>query len=188
VKHRLSNVIGFDDAPFPHEHRGDVRIVGAVYAALRFDGVLLGRVRRDGSNAASNIAQLVADSKFAEHVQLLMLQGIALGGFNVVDVHYLSRHLEIPVLVVARRAPDMDAIKRALLNHVPGGDHKWALIERLGPMEPVGSVFVQRVGLSLEQARQTIDQLAIYSNIPEPLRTAHLFAGALALGQSQGRP
>ena len=26
----IPNVIGFDDAPFPREHRGDVRLVGVV--------------------------------------------------------------------------------------------------------------------------------------------------------------
>ena len=90
--------------------------------------------------------------------------------------------------MVARRAPDLAAIKKALLQHVPGGKRKWALIESLGPMEPTGPVFVQRVGLSQAQARSTIDRFALYSHIPEPLRTAHLIAGALMHGQSHGRP
>ena len=35
----FSNVVGFDDSPFPYEHRGDVRVVGAVCARTRLDGV-----------------------------------------------------------------------------------------------------------------------------------------------------
>ena len=90
--------------------------------------------------------------------------------------------------MVARRAPDLAAIKKALLQHVPGGRRKWALIENLEPMEPIGQIFVQRVGLTQAQARSTIDRFSLYSHIPEPLRTAHLIAGALVLGQSHGRP
>ena len=44
----LSNVIGFDDAPFERDHRGKVEVVGTVYAGLRFDGVLIGAVEKDG--------------------------------------------------------------------------------------------------------------------------------------------
>ncbi len=184
----FSNVIGFDDCPFHRSYKGDVRIVGAVYANVRFDGVLSGHIRRDGSDAAKNIAKLVAESKFMEHAQLILLQGVTLGGFNVVDVHELSNSLQLPVLVVARYEPDMTAVKKALLENIHDGIQKWKLIEKLGPMEPACNVFVQRVGLTLEQAEQTISKFAIHSHIPEPLRAAHIIAGGLATGQSRGRP
>ena len=35
---RFSNIIAFDDEPFPRARRGDVRIVGTVFAACRLDG------------------------------------------------------------------------------------------------------------------------------------------------------
>ena len=182
-----SNVIGFDDAPFAHRHRGDVPVVGTVFAGRRFDGVLVGKVRRDGANAARNLAALVRGSKYREHLQLLMLQGIALAGFNVVDVEDLHRQLGLPVLVVARREPDMDAIRDALLTKVRGGRRKWALIERLGPMERASHVWIQRVGLTRPAARQIVRRYAIHGHVPEPLRMAHLIAGAIVTGQSSGR-
>jgi len=187
ARRRLSNVVGFDDAPFARSHRGDVKVVGAVYAGLRLDGILVGRVRRDGANATRELVRLVTTSKYADHVQLVMLQGIALAGFNVVDVNGLSVQLGLPVIVVARRAPDMQAVKRALLERVPGGPRKWALIERLGPMEPVAEVFVQRVGMSLSETRQVVERFALHGHVPEPLRVAHLVAGGLGTGQSRGR-
>lgn len=185
---RLSNVIGIDDAPFPRGHVGMVKIVGAVFAGERFDGVLLGEIEVDGSDAAEALIELIRGSKFAEHVQLVMLQGIALGGFNVVDVFALHERLDLPVLVVSRHEPDLKAIRRALLTRVPDGARKWAIIERLGRMEPVGKVYVQRVGLSPAQARSLIERFAIHSHIPEPLRVAHLIAGAVAEGESRGKP
>ncbi len=184
----FSNVIGFDDVPFSHHHSGAVPVVGTVYAQSRLDGILIGKIEKDGFDAASRLADLITTSKFAEHVQLVMLQGITLGGFNVVDVFELNARLQIPILVIARHEPDMDRIRQALLAHVPGGAGKWTIIEELGRMERVGNVYIQRVGLSREQATETINRFSIHGNIPEPLRTAHLFAGALAEGVSRGKP
>jgi hypothetical protein len=184
---RLSHVIGFDDAPFARSHRGNVPIVGAVFAGTRLDGVLIDRVRRDGANAARTLIRMISSSKFAPHLQLVMLQGIALAGFNVVDVFRLHRELQIPVLVIARHRPNMKAVRSALLTRVPGGQRKWTIIERLGSMKPVAGVFVQHVGISLEHAERVIRRFATHSSIPEPLRAAHLIAGAIVTGRSGGR-
>ncbi|MBS3732601.1 MAG: DUF99 family protein [Desulfobacterales bacterium] len=185
---RLSNVAGFDDAPFDRGHQGSVPIVGTVYADLRFDGVLVGEIEKDGSDSARKLGDLIAGSRFAEHVQFVMLQGIAFGGFNVVDVFALHRRLGVPVLAVSRKLPDMEAVKNALLAQVDHGRKKWQIIEQLGAMEPVENVYVQRLGLTLEQAAAAINRFSIHGNIPEPLRTAHLIATALECGQSRGNP
>ena len=104
------------------------------------------------------------------------------------DAVALHERLGLPVMVVARKRPDMASIHRALLSRLPGGDRKWELIERLGPMEAQGGVWVQRVGITALQSASVIERFAMHSRIPEPLRVAHLIAGALASGQSRGRP
>jgi endonuclease V-like protein UPF0215 family len=185
---RLSNVVGFDDAPFQRDHRGSVPIIGSVYADLRFDGVLMGEIEKDGFDAAGKIADIVRCSRFAGHIRLIMLQGIALGGFNVVDVFELHHRLCIPVMIVARKRPDMAAVKNALVSHIDQGRKKWEIIERLGPMEPAGNVYIQRVGMSETQALAVLNRFCIHGNIPEPIRSAHLIATALVNGQSRGKP
>ncbi len=181
------SVVGFDDSPFPRSHRGNVQIIGAVYTGLRLDGIISGSIRKDGVNATDKIALLIERSKFASQIKLVMLQGIALGGFNVVDIQRLHQKLNIPVLVVARRAPNLTAIKSALLNRVPGGIRKLRLIERAGKMEPIAGVFVQRAGITLSEAGKVIGRFAVVGRIPEPLRVAHLIAGGVGEGQSRGR-
>ncbi|MFH2012859.1 MAG: DUF99 family protein [Pseudomonadota bacterium] len=184
---KYASVIGFDDAPFPRDHAGNVRIVGTVYAKLQLKGVLIGEVEKDGFDAAEKLVELIKQSKFGPSIHLIMLQGITLAGFNVVDVFYMHEQLNLPILVVSRKIPAMKAIKNALQTNVRGGEEKWAVIERLGPMEPAEHVYVQRVGLTLEQASETIKQFTVDGYIPEPLRVAHLIAGAIAEGQSRGR-
>lgn len=183
----FSHVVGFDDSPFDRTRRRDVLVVGAVFAGLRLEGVLCGKVRRDGANATRRLAELIRNSKFANQLQLIMLQGIAVAGFNVIDVGALSRAVDLPVLVVARRKPRRERIRAALLEKVPGGARKWALLEKMGPMEPVAGVYVQRMGLTLADTERVIRRSAVHGVIPEPLRTAHLIAGGLATGQSRGR-
>jgi uncharacterized protein len=183
----ISNVVGFDDAPFPPDHRGDVRIVGAVCSRTRLDGVIAGTVRRDGANATARLVELVTRSRFEEHVRAVLLQGIALAGFNVVDVHALSRALDVPVLVVVRRAPRLPLVRRALAR-TRGGDRKWRLIEQAGPVERLGPLWVQRIGLDRAEAHALLAATTLHGHVPEPLRLAHLIAGGVTTGQSRGRP
>ncbi len=183
----VSHVVGFDDAPFPRGARGDVPVVGCVFSGPVFTGVLSGTVRKDGRNATEVLARLVTESKWAPQLQLVMLQGIALAGFNVVDLAALGRLTGLPVLVVARRRPGLVAIREALLSRVPGGARKWALVEAAGPMEACAGVYVQRAGLSLDEAAGVIARTALHGRIPEPLRAAHLVAGGAWGGESRGR-
>ena len=184
---RLSNVIGFDDGPFDRESDDPVAVVGAVYAGLRFDGVLVGEVEKDGDDATERLASLIEVSRFREHLQLVMMEGIALGGFNVVDLHALSERLGLPVLVLCRREPDLEAIRSALRSGVPNGEAKWRRIEAAGPMEPMGEVWTQRAGLPREAAEAVIERFAVHGLMPEPVRVAHLLARAFVTGESRGR-
>ena len=184
---RISNVVGFDDAPFPRAHRGDVLVVGAVFAGKRLDGVLSGKVRRDGRNATDALTGVISGSRFMAQLQAVLIQGVAFAGFNVVDLQALNRRLGLPVVAVARKAPDLEAIRRALLTRVPGGRRKWAIIERLGPMEPAAGLYVQRAGIDLAATGGLLERFALNGRLPEPLRCAHLIAGGVTVGESRHR-
>jgi len=183
----ITNVVGFDDAPFAHEHRGDVRVVGAVCCRTRLDGVLSGRVRRDGANSTDTLIELVGGGKFREHVRAVLLQGIALAGFNVVDINRLSEELDVPVVVTVRRHPRLSMVKDALFDRTPGAARKWKLVERAGPLEQLGAMWVQRVGLTADETTALLRATTLHGNLPEPLRLAHLIAGGVTTGQSRGR-
>jgi endonuclease V-like protein UPF0215 family len=183
---RLSNLLGVDDAPFAREHRGDVAIIGTICTAGRLDGVLRGKVRRDGADAARRIAAMLLGSPFAEAVQAVVLQGIALAGFNVVDLDALHEAIARPILVVARRPPNLAKI-RAALERLPGGPRKWNLIQRAGAMELIAGVWCQRKGLSPAEAALLLERGRVHGALPEPLRLAHLIAGAYGRGYSKGR-
>jgi len=184
---RYSNIIGIDDAPFDKNRNDKVLIVGAIYADTRLIGVLSTQAAPDGDDSTAAITAMIRKSRFAEQLQVVLLQGIAMAGFNVIDIHALHKQLAIPVLAIARHQPDMQAIRKVLLSKVANGQHKWELIKKAGAMQPAGKVYVQRAGLSLADARTIIERFAVNGNIPEPLRSAHLIAGGIARGESHGR-
>ncbi|MCC6129341.1 MAG: DUF99 family protein [Acidobacteria bacterium] len=183
----FSHIAGVDDGPFVKGRRRDVLVVATIFSGSVLTGVLTTTVRQDGRNSTERLVSLFMESKWAPQLQLVMLQGVSLGGFNVVDVTTLALETGLPVLVVSRKQPDFSTIREALTEKVPGGKGKWALVEKLGKMERIGPVFVQRTGLTSEEAAEVIRRTAINGNIPEPLRTAHLIAGGLVTGQSRGR-
>jgi hypothetical protein len=184
----ITNVIGFDDGPFDKHRRGgrDVLLVGAVFARTRLDGVVTGRVRRDGRNATLRMVELIRSSQFEKYVHAVLLGGIAVAGFNVVDIHALHAALGRPVVVVARRLPRYAKIREAL-GRVQGGDRKWALIQAAGPMEPVRGIYVQRAGISLADTSAMLEATTLHGKLPEPVRAAHLIAGGVVSGKSRGR-
>jgi uncharacterized protein len=183
-----SYVIGVDDAPFERAHRGDVAVIGAVFNGARLEGVISGCVRRDGANATRRLAEMIERSRFAASLQGVLVQGVTVAGFNVVDLVALHERLALPVVAVCRRRPDLERIRRALLTSVPGGSRKWRIIERLPPARKHGAIYLHNVGIDWERATRMIDRFAINSYLPEPLRTAHLIAGAWADGESRHRP
>ena len=185
---RCVHVVGFDDAPFERAFHGDVRVIGAVFAGERLDGVLSGRVRRDGANSTRVLADMVRASRFFPQLHAVLLQGITFAGFNVVDLPALHALVGLPVLVVSRRQPDFAASRRALFERVRGGARKWRLIEAAGPVERIGKLHVQRAGLDLREAETLLAGLCLHGDLPEPLRVAHMIAGGVTRGESRARP
>lgn len=174
----IANVIAVDDAPFaPADER--VTVVGAIYADARLDGVLTAWVTRDGEDATDRIARMLTRSRFAEHVQALMLDGVAVAGFNVIDLERLSGLTGCPVIAVVRRRPDLESIREALIEHLPNGERRWHAIAALGPVEPAGHVFIQHAGIDRATAGATVKRHTRHGHLPEPLRVAHLIAGGL---------
>ncbi len=85
-----SRTLGIDDAPSRRGERGNVLVVGAVYrGGHTFEGLLSTTVRRDGANATTKLIRMIRPSKFYRQLDAILLDGIALGGFNVVDLDRL---------------------------------------------------------------------------------------------------
>jgi len=109
-------VIGIDDAPFDKFKKGKVLVVGAVFRGGSFlDGILSTKVDVDGNDATKKIVDMINNSKFKLQLQCIFLDGIAVGGFNVIDVKELNKKTKIPVIIIIRRKPNIENIKKTLI-------------------------------------------------------------------------
>ncbi len=178
-------VLGIDDAPFDKSMKETFVIATFFRGGSFIDGVLSTRVAIDGDDATEKIAKMVLASKFYPQLQCIMLDGIAVGGFNVIDVHMLSSSTNIPVIVVIRDYPDLEQIISVLKKL--GMERKIELIKKAGKVEKLENVYVQVTGISLEKAALIIKTTATHSFIPEPIRAAHIIASGLIFGESRGK-
>lgn len=184
---RLLRAIGFDDGPFERRGRGGtVPVAGVVCSGTRFEGMVWGRVRRDGWNATEVLVSLLAGGKFLPQLHLVLLDGITLGGFNVVDLPELSARLERPCIAVMRRPPDLAAMARAAAA-LPRVEARLARIRAAGPVHHRPPFAFQVVGLDPDEAFRALVRLTDTGNVPEPLRLAHLIGGAVVRGESGKR-
>lgn len=179
--------IGIDDGPFDRSRRGDVFVAGAIYrGGDTFDGLLTTRIRKDGWNSTTRILAMLHGSKFVPQLHYIMLDGIALGGFNIVDINRLHAETGLKVLAVVRKQPDLRAIRRAL-RRVSRPERRWDLLLRAGEIQRIGKLYCQLAGIDPDEASEILDLLCTRSHIPEPLRAAHLIAGGIVTGQSGHR-
>lgn len=184
-------IIGFDDAPFIKRRGEKTIIVGVVFrGASVIDGVLTSEITVDGDDFNSRIIYLINSSRQKGQLRVIMLNGITFGGFNVADIQEIYRHTGIPVIVVVRRKPDIELIKKALKK---AGQYKsrYKRILRAGKSFPVyirnnKAIFIQIAGIELENAEAIVRLTAVRSHIPEPLRVAHIIASGIVLGASHG--
>ena len=179
-------VIGIDDSPFNKFKDKKILVVGVVMRGGSWiDGILSTKVDVDGNDSTKNLIEMINKCKFKPQLQCIFLDGIAVGGFNIVDVKELSKKTSLPVVVVIRRMPDIKNIKKTLIKIKK--QQKIKLIQKAGNVVQIGDIFVQLTGIDSEQAKKILKIVCTRSLIPEPLRLAHLIASGIVLGESRGR-
>lgn len=142
-------------------------------------------VVRDGLGATRAMVRMLSEGRLAGQAQAVVLDGVAVGGFNVVDLPALSGALGIPVIAVMRRRPNLEAVRAAML-HTRHAARRIRVMERAGPIHEADGRFFQAAGASRGTARRILSIASPYGAYPEALRLAHLIAGAFVHGSSRG--
>ncbi|MEJ2271069.1 MAG: DUF99 family protein [Candidatus Bathyarchaeota archaeon] len=192
VKHFRSikseiRTIGIDDGCFIPKTKGTVDIVGVVYRGANwFEGFIHSKVTIDGLDAIEKIISMIKNSPFYRELRVIFLDGITFGGFNVVDINKLYYLIDLPVISITREEPDLKSIEVALHN-LPDFEVRWQSIMNSGKLIEVkipnneNSIYIQTAGILEEDAKNIIKKMSTKSNVPEPLRVAHIIASGLTL-------
>lgn len=182
--------LGFDDAPFSFRD-ARVPVVGVALRAPNYvEGVLVTDAAVDGTDATGRLREAVLESRYREGTNAILLDGAAVGGFNVVDIDALHEAVGVPVITVTREAPDLEAMEAVLRRKFPDWERRASILRRHAlhtiPTEhkPVHATFV---GAGLPDVKEMLRIATVRGAMPEPLRIAHLIAAALVKGESRGR-
>jgi len=189
---REIRIVGFDDGPFTPRTKGKVPVIGVVFRGGDFlDGVIKTEIAIDGMDATDTMIKIVNQSKHKEQLRVIMLKGITIGGFNMINIFKLYKKTGLPVIAINRKGPNLKKIKTALQNFDDFED-RWKCIEDAGKInkmkiEKDKNIYFQFKGLKQNEVEEVIRLSCTRSLIPEPLRVAHLIASALIKGESGGR-
>jgi hypothetical protein len=183
-------VLGIDDGPFSF---GDRRapLVGAVVRLPSYvEGVMARTVAVDGEDANDEIAGMLATSRYRDGLKLAIVDGAAVGGFNVVDIGELAERTGVPFATVTRDKPNMGKIEKALRANFDDWKGRLATLKKHKLRElDTGHrpLLAACAGIEFGEASEIIRASVVRGALPEPLRVAHLVASAIAKGESRGR-
>ena len=179
-------LVGIDDAPFDKFNDKEVLVVGTIFRGGSFiDGIVSTKVNVDGDDSETKISRMINSCKFKPQLQAILLDGIAVGGFNVIDVEKLNKNTGLPVIVIMRTMPNMKKIKDTLKKL--GKKDKIPLLKKAGKIYKVDKIHMQIIGINAEDAKEILKISCTRSFIPEPIRAAHLIASGVTEGESRGR-
>jgi len=178
-------IVGIDDGVFVPHTKGLADVVGVVFrGGYWLDGVMKTEVMVDGLDATEKIAEMIKASPHYAQLRVVMLNGITFAGFNIVDIKRLSELTGLPVIAVTREEPDFDDIREALM-HLPASEERWGIVKNSQQLIKVRTrrgeepVFMQIAGISRMDAEKIVKDSSTRSNVPEPLRVAHIIASGL---------
>ncbi len=183
-------ILAIDDGSFSFEEI-KTPVVGVVMRLPGYvEGVMVSDVDIDGTNSTSQLIKMLKNSRYLDQLKLIMLDGVALGGFNVIDVHGLHEELDMPVIPVPRDKPDYAEIEKALRKHFDDWEERLALMKKIEPQEfqtDHSPIWVGSVGIGHDEIAEILKLATVQGALPEALRIAHLIASAISRGESRGR-
>jgi len=185
-----SRFLGIDDAPFRFSDE-TVPVVGVVVQAPSYiEGVLTTLAEVDGHDATERIAAMLRRSRYLAGLAAILIDGTAVGGFNVIDIDALHEAVDRPVVTVTRKKPNLDSMEIALRRRFDGWQERLAIIRRheLASIRTGhGTVWVTYVGTTQAEVQEVLSLTTVRGVLPEPLRVAHLIAAGIIRGESRGR-
>lgn len=154
---------------------------------LVVDGMAFGTATIGGDDATENIASMHR-SLLRDDVNCIMLDGLVISMYNIIDGETLSNRTGLPVIAVTFE--DSPGLEKAIKHHFPESwTEKLVQYERLGSRERVTlktgkHLYIRCWGLSEKRSLSVLNAFTLQGAIPEPVKVAKLAArSALSLAR-----
>ena len=183
-------LLSVDDSPFTFTEKYATVIGVVMRGGSYIECVLRDQVSIDGDDATFVCKNMIKNTRHRKQLKAMLLDGIALGGFNVVDIEDIYSSTGLPIITVTRDKPDFNKIEDALKKNFKDWKQRLTLIKN-GMLYEVKTshnpIFVKCAGVSIEGAKEIIKLSTIRGVVPEPIRVAHLIASGIIRGESYGK-
>ncbi len=149
---------------------------------LVIDGFVMGHSTVGGDDATDAILAMHEKLNRSD-VSFLLISGIVISLYNILDVKRISEKIGLPVVGVTYE--ESSGIEDAIKHHFPESyDSKLAEYSKLGSREKITlhtshNLYIRNEGCTILEAKQLLDKITLQGSIPEPLRIAHLLANTL---------
>ena len=183
-------LLGIDDAPFSFKE-DKTFIVGVIMRGGGYiEGILKREISIDGLDGTDVCIDMIMNTRHRKQLKSILLDGVSLGGFNIINIESIFKETSIPVITITRDKPDFDKIKDALEKYFPDWKKRFEIITH-GTLHVVKTsynpIYIKCAGITIEKAKEIIKLSTIRGVIPEPIRVAHLIASGIKRGESYGK-
>ncbi|MFX0097135.1 MAG: DUF99 family protein [Candidatus Hodarchaeota archaeon] len=176
-------VLGISES-FQKEKSKKSVLAGVVIRADRIvDGFAATTITLGGFDATDGIVRIF-DIVDRTDINVLMLNGVIIAWFNVIDLNLLHERLSIPIIAVTYEE-SQESLKKYFREYFPKSwERKMEVYVRNGEREHIllrtgHEVLVRYLGMGKREAKSLLDKFTIQGSIPEPLRVSRLLARSL---------
>lgn len=151
------------------------------------DGFAFGQATLRGDDATTSIIKMY-ESLNRQDVSFLILSGLIISMYNIIDIKKLHDEIGIPIIAVTyKESVGLDA---AIKHHFPGShESKISQYAKLEPRTEIilhtgNVIFIRTEGCPIKDAEKLLNSLTLQGAIPEPLRVAQLLAYSVLRSKS----
>jgi endonuclease V-like protein UPF0215 family len=161
-------------------------LIGVIFRDNYIEGLLSTKIRADGADSTDKIIKMIRRSRFRAEVRILLLNGIALAGLNIINPQELEKRLRVKVVLLNRRRQNASELVNAL-NEFSRAT-KTNVMERIAIVEESRKMNTLTTnGLSLQSSLDGSYLKKFAKSAFEALRVAHIIARGISTGESKGR-
>lgn len=149
---------------------------------LIIDGIAFGSATIAGDDATDQILTMYR-SLDREDVVCIMIAGLVISMYNIVDGDRLFQETGIPIIAVTFE--ESSGLEGSIKRRFQNWETKMELYNRLGSREKVTlktgkTIFVRCWGISQRKAASILNSFTLQGSLPEPIRVAKLVARTLS--------
>jgi endonuclease V-like protein UPF0215 family len=151
---------------------------------LVIDGIVYGYTTVKGMDATDSIAEMYYKLD-RNDIRVIMLGGVVISMFNIIDVDELHRRLNVPVIgLTFEESKGLEEHIRRVFKEEDECSRRLEAYNRLGARSKIvlkteGHVYARYSGMSIRDVKKIVNKFTLQGSVPEPIRVARLMAKAM---------